>query len=172
MKRILLTVIIAIIVASSVFVIFVIWASRAINEEGQVDTAKNNLNSQIAEAVGRSNVQDLSELLEIVRYPGVNKYRLSRDRNFDHNWSHVSFETNDGFDKMLSYYQEKFPGRRFSFDSTPKGGRVAYFTPINEPGKIGRSFLFFTIQEPVKNVRMSVIEGVDNITSVSVTRTY
>lgn len=172
MKRILLIVIITIIVAFSAFVIFIIWASRAIDKEGQIDVAKNNLNSQIAEAVGGSNVQDLSELLEIVRYPGVTKYRLLRDRNFDHNWSHVSFETNDKFDKVLFYYQEKFPGRKFSPDSTPKGGRVAYFTPINEPGKIGRSFLFFTIQEPVKNVRMSVIEGIDDITSVSVTRTY
>ncbi len=183
MKRIILIVVIAILTIFVAFGVFFVFAIRPIDRTGYIDTAKNNINSQIAKAVGRGEVTTFSSLLEFIQYPEVSEYKLERNKNFDHDVRNISFKTKNLFDRVLAFYQEKFPASEptvktrggntevYQYDENTqktvfqkkyvKPFQTAKFRIQTKPGRTGRSFFFFTTQESELYFRIDITENAE-----------
>ena len=169
MKRIIFIVVGAILAVLAVLVVFFTLAFKPIDREGTLNLAQNNINSQIAKAVGRNEVKNYSNLLEFIKYPEVDLYNFSHDKNFDHDLRSIHFQTEDSFDEVLTFYQGKFPQKTPLMETpsiSPVSGepiepfRTARFGVQVKPGTIvGRdwdSSLSIAITENKQDKKTSV----------------
>ena len=84
------------------------WSLRPINSRGTVNLSQDQQNSQIAKAVGKTEVGSYSKYLNQIRYPGVSNYDLVRKRGVDSGDERdINFSITDSFDKIVTYYQNK-----------------------------------------------------------------
>ena len=192
MKRIIFIVVGAILAVLAVLVVFFTLAFKPIDREGTLNLIQDNTNSQIAKAVGRNEVKHYLSLLEFLKYPRVDMYSLSRDKNFDHDWRSISFNAKDNFDNVSNFYKSQFPTSEpvvetrggptevYQYDeATQKGSfqkkyvipyRTAQFRIQPKPGKVGRSFLLFETYDPGLAFRIDITENKQaETTSVTLT---
>jgi|SRR3989344_858548 len=170
MKRIIFIVVGAIFTVLAVLVVFLkLVVFEEIDRQGSLNLAQNNINSQIAKAVGENEVKNYSNLLEFIKYPEVDLYNFSHDKNFDHDLRSIHFQTEDSFDEVLTFYQGKFPQKTPLMETpsiSPVSGepiepfRTARFGVQVKPGTIvGRdwdSSLSIAITENKQDKKTSV----------------
>lgn len=84
------------------------WTLHPLNSRGTVDLSQGKQNSQISKAVGRTEVGEYSKYLDLIKYPGVDNYDLTRNRGIDSGDERgINFSVPDSFNKVVAYYQNK-----------------------------------------------------------------
>jgi hypothetical protein len=127
------------------------WALHPINSHGTIDLSQGKQNSQISKAVGGAEVGSYSKHLDLVKYPGVSEYELSRVRSIGGgNERDINFLIPASFNTVVSYYQNKL-----SSQPSIKTNTTNAFGDTAEPYQTA----YFGLNPPHNNIQLNLIEN-------------